>query len=100
MVQPHLGVLGGGRSISARLRIGAGADVDACPGRGLRSDNSCGATRGESQGATSFEFQLTLLPGGRRGAAMGVSACLLRLGASNAAARLQRSNQMEPYTQV
>ena len=51
MVQPHLGVLGGGSSLSARLRIGAGTDVDACRGRALRSDIRCLAAFSKSQGA-------------------------------------------------
>lgn len=111
MVQPHFGVLGGGSPVSARLRIGAGSDVDACLDRDLRSGVRCLAACGKSPGAGAFEHQLASIAGGRRGAVQEqeVIDSLLRLGASTLAGAASREGRQygervqtkgQHYTQV
>lgn len=49
MVQSHIGGLGSGRSIPARLPVGAGTDVGACCDRALRCHHRRHAAFGKSQ---------------------------------------------------
>ena len=54
MVQSDLGLLGSGRSVLARIRVGTGTNVDARRDRPLRCDDRCRAGCGKSQVADAL----------------------------------------------